>query len=297
MSELLDQRVTVCRTRSLGGGCISEVLSVELLRHEDRDSAIAENANVTLVVKRQDAEKVSMFEAESEGLSAISESGCIRTPRVLACGISGGSAFLVMEAIDSGRAAGDGFHQFGRDLASFHLATKGTQIGWSGDNFLGSATQPNSPRDSWEEFVRDQRLGYQLKWAVDQGLADSKLKQDVESILDSIGQLLSGRERVTSLLHGDLWSGNYLFDDRGVVLIDPAVSYGCREAEWGMISWFGSCPESFEQGYREVWPMPEGWHRRVAVYRLYHQLNHLNLFGSSYLGTCSSAAQAIRQAV
>jgi len=99
------------------------------------------------------------------------------------------------------------------------------------------------------------------------------------------------------LLHGDLWSGNYLFDtDGNPAIIDPAVYYGCREAEWGMIKWFGGCPAAFERGYQTEWPMPDGWQRRSDIYMLYHQLNHLNLFGSGYADGCRRTAAQILSA-
>jgi fructosamine-3-kinase len=110
-------------------------------------------------------------------------------------------------------------------------------------------------------------------------------------------QLLAGRDPQTSLLHGDLWSGNYLCDceDRPVV-IDPAVYYGCREAEFGMLRLFGSCPDDFYESYMETFPLPGGWQHRVSVYVLYHLLNHLNLFGSGYHDQCKRlAAEILRQ--
>ena len=107
-------------------------------------------------------------------------------------------------------------------------------------------------------------------------------------------ELLQGRDDETSLLHGDLWSGNYLCDERGEpVVIDPAVYRGCREAEFGMIRLFGACPPTFERAYCDTFPLPDGWHRRVSVYVLYHLLNHLNLFGSGYLGQCHQVTDEI----
>jgi fructosamine-3-kinase len=88
-----------------------------------------------------------------------------------------------------------------------------------------------------------------------------------------------------------------LFDQQSrPVLIDPAVYRGCREAEWGMIVWFGGCPAAFTDGYLRRWPLPDGWRRRVNVYLLYHQLNHLNLFGGSYASACRSTAAEILSA-
>jgi fructosamine-3-kinase len=201
-----------------------------------------------------------------------------------------------MECIVQGRGGSSSaaYRRFARQLADLHRTTAGKRIGWERDNYLGSAKQPNTPHETWAEFVADQRIGFQIRWARDQGLADRQLQSDCETIIARMAGLLDGRQDQTSLLHGDLWSGNYLFDAHGQpAIIDPAVYYGCREAEWGMIAWFGSCPAAFDQAYQERWPMPEGWQRRIQVYKLYHQLNHLNLFGSSYAGICRSTARRI----
>ena len=107
-------------------------------------------------------------------------------------------------------------------------------------------------------------------------------------------QLLAGSESSTSLLQGDLWSGNYLCDNAGTaVLIDPAVYYGNREAEFGMLRLFGSCPGRFYDAYQEAFPLAGGWQQRVNVYVLYHLLNHLNLFGRGYHSQCCETAAEI----
>ncbi|MEM9646268.1 MAG: fructosamine kinase family protein, partial [Planctomycetota bacterium] len=106
--------------------------------------------------------------------------------------------------------------------------------------------------------------------------------------------LLDGRKRGVSLLHGDLWSGNHLCGPGGeVVLIDPAVHQGCPEAEFGMIELFGSCPPRFYDAYLDTNPFSDGWQRRVRIYVLYHLLNHLNLFGAAYAGQCQTMASKI----
>jgi len=265
-----------------------------------------------LVVKRNDPAMLENFQCEAEGLAALADAGAIRVPALLAVGVAGCRAYLVTELIESSPSSdqdtGDDAHGktvprsdrsavFGQQLAALHRATRGDAIGWTRDNFLGSARQPNAPRPTWEAFVAEQRIGFQIRWAVDQRLADSELRRDGEQIAARMPDLLSGRDGTTSLLHGDLWSGNYLFDHRNrPVLIDPAVYRGCREAEWGMIELFGGCDAAFRRGYQETWAMPDGWQRRVDVYVLYHLLNHLNLFGSSYLSGCRQRARRILRA-
>jgi fructosamine-3-kinase len=301
LSSLLRSQLTVVDVRPLSGGCISEVAVVTIRGESDRrwqDLLDLHHGKpqAELVVKRNSMEMVENFRCEAEGLRALGESGVIRVPKVYATGVAGGEALLAIEWIEPGRAfATPGrFTNFGRQLARLHRETAGAAIGWANDNYLGSAQQPNRACRSWPEFVAQRRIGFQIRWAADQGLADRQLQTDCQTIITRMHQLLGGRDDSTSLLHGDLWSGNYLFDAAGQpVLIDPAVYRGCREAEWGMITWFGGCPGEFERAYQDEWPMPPGWRDRVAVYRLYHQLNHLNLFGGSYAGDCRRTAAAI----
>lgn len=297
LSELFDSPVDVMRSRPLGGGCISEVCWAEVsFRQSGVPQAFgpefASGDPIELVIKRNAASMVSNFRCEAEGLAAIADTETIRVPKVLSCDVVARESFLVIEYIRSGGRKD--FETFGRRLAEMHQASSGDTVGWPTDNFLGSAKQSNGQSEDWVAFFATERLGFQLRWAADQGLADGGLRRDVEAIIERLDDLLSGRDRSTSLLHGDLWSGNYLFDEADQpVLIDPAVYRGCREAEWGMIRWFGSCPAAFESGYQAVYPMPEGWLRRSDVYMLYHQLNHLNLFGGSYAGACRQTAKQI----
>lgn len=290
VSHLLSTDVQVTESAALGGGCISEVYRLETASHGP------------LVMKRNAASMVSNFRCEAAGLRAISDAKVIRVPAVLGVGEYQSQAYLVLEYVSPGRPSRkrsrmESFEAFGRQLAKLHRQTGGTEIGWPDDNFLGAAKQVNTPASTWNEFVAENRLGFQLRWSVDQGLTNAQMQSDVEQIIERLDDLLSGRDDQTSLLHGDLWSGNYLFDADGApVLIDPAIYRGCREAEWGMINWFGSCPPEFEEAYLSEWPMPSGWRRRVLVYMLYHQLNHLNLFGDGYRSSCQSLASEILSA-
>ncbi len=276
------EAVTELHVEFVGGGCISEAMHVRWCRG---DGSVR-----SLFLKRNHASMEDNFDCEVAGLKALAESDAIRVPRPVAVVCNGGFAWLVTQRIESGKRPVNFFEQFGRELAQLHRATLGDRIGWDRDNYLGSSRQPNHPCQEWIEFVALRRLGYQLRRAVDQGLAHSRLRGDVERVIDRLASLLDGRECRTSLLHGDLWSGNYLCDKDGrAVIFDPAVYYGCREAEWGMIGLFGGCPQEFTDGYEQEYPLADGWQRRASVYVLYHLLNHLNLFGHSYSSQCENA--------
>ncbi|TWU57712.1 fructosamine kinase family protein [Rubripirellula reticaptiva] len=288
LRQLLPSIVTVANMTLVGGGCISDAVRVEVRL---RDETVE-----TVIVKSNDASFADNFECERDGLSRLRAADAIGVPEVLASGVIHGRAWLVTQWIEPGKRGTDFFAKFGRSLASLHRSSLGTRIGLDRDNYIGSTRQWNSLRTNssqscWPEFVADQRIRSQLKCAVDQGLASSQLRQDTETIINRMEQLLAGREDATSLLHGDLWSGNYPCDAVGQpVIIDPAIYYGCREAEFGMLRLFGSCPNSFYDAYNDAFPLAAGWQRRTGVYVLYHLMNHLNMFGVGYLDQCQSTA-------
>lgn len=286
LKELVPSFSDLIDVQSVGGGCISDAKCV---RYRD-----AEGRSRVVFAKSNSESFLSNFQAEWEGLLQLGRPEVISVPTPIAVGIAGGSSWLITAWIDQGRRGGDYFRRFGEQLAQLHRATLGQKIGLDHQNFLGSARQINTPCDRWVDFFAEHRIGFQIGWAVDQGLADEGLRRDCQQIVDTMDDLLAGRDEETSLLHGDLWSGNYLSDSDGnPVIIDPAIYHGCREAEFGMIRLFGSCPSEFYEAYHDTFPLPDGWQRRIGVYVLYHLLNHLNLFGSGYHGQCRSLATEI----
>ncbi|TWU34356.1 fructosamine kinase family protein [Novipirellula artificiosorum] len=290
LQRLVDPAIRVLRIREVGGGCISASMRVDL----DPDSFSAS----TVFVKTNCPEFCDNFLCECDGLDSLSSAEAITVPRPLASGEAVGGSWLVTPWVETGSRPQSFYPEFGQQLARLHQTTAGDPIGWPRDNYLGAAKQKNgTAATTWPDFLSENRIGFQLRWAVDQRLADHRLKTDCQAIVDKMGDLLKGRREETSLLHGDLWSGNYLCDSAGQpVLIDPAVYRGCHEAEFGMIRLFGSCPESFYEAYQQTWPMRDGWQRRTSVYVLYHLLNHLNLFGSGYAGQCRSVAAEVLRA-
>ena len=96
-----------------------------------------------------------------------------------------------------------------------------------------------------------------------------------------------------SLLHGDLWSGNFMVTADGLpCLIDPAVYYGHREADIAMTQLFGGFQPEFYQAYNRAWPMEKDWQKRLDIFNLYPLLVHVNLFGGGY---ASQVLRIIRQ--
>ncbi len=230
-------------------------------------------------VKLNHASRLEMFEAEAEGLRAILATATLRAPKPIASGHSGDTAWLVLEYLElspRGDAA-----MLGRLLAAMHRHTW-DRYGWHRDNTIGSTLQINTPATDWLEFLRQHRLGYQLTLAARQG-APHRLLDRGERLLSELAGLFASYHPLPSLLHGDLWGGNYAYAAGVPVIFDPAVYYGDREADLAMTELFGGFPDDFYAAYREAWPLDAGYHARKDLYNLYHVLNHFNLFGGGYL--------------
>ena len=176
--------------------------------------------------------------------------------------------------------------QLGEDLAAMHRVIQESdgrpRFGWFRNNTIGSTIQINDYEDDWEIFWTKHRLGFQLDLARRNG-ADHRMLQQGEILKESLGVFFQGHHAEASLLHGDLWSGNYAFDQTGIpVIFDPAVYYGDREAELAMTELFGGFPADFYSAYQSAYPLDNGYKTRKTLYNLYHILNHFNLFGGGY---------------
>ena len=232
-----------------------------------------------------------MFEAEAEGLEELRRADAIRVPAVLDVGLRDGQSFIVLEQLHFESASTAVATAFGRQLAELHRRTQ-EQFGWHRDNTIGLTPQINTRTDDWISFFRDHRLGYQLRLAAENGY-----RGDVQSLgaelLQALPAILAGHEPEASLLHGDLWGGNWAAVDGEPVIFDPAVYYGDRETDLAMTRLFGGFGTAFYRAYDEAWPLPLGHERRTDLYQLYHVLNHLNLFGAGYRSRAINLMKAL----
>ncbi len=233
-------------------------------------------------IKLNRADLLAMFEAESAGLDELASTQTIRVPKPVVCGQSEGHAFLVLEYLELGHSSQASDRLLGHQLAQLHQQLQ-PFFGWHRDNTIGSTPQRNYKTDDWLDFWREQRLGFQLKLAAQQGYG-GKLQSAGERLCSDLGVLFADYRPSPSLLHGDLWAGNAAVDSHGKPFIfDPACYYGDREADLAMTELFGGFSRDFYAAYQAVWPLDEGYAIRKTLYNLYHILNHLNLFGGGYL--------------
>jgi fructosamine-3-kinase len=239
-----------------------------------------------LFIKTGPLSTAEMFAAEADGLSELSRSGAVYVPEVIAEGQCEAMVFLALEWLALEPVDAQVEHSFGEQLAELQR-TNAEQFGWHRDNTIGLTAQRNTWTDNWVDFYREHRLSFQLRLAADNGFR-SELQGRGARLLKRLPIYFENTQPVASLLHGDLWGGNWGCTAGRPVIFDPAVYYGDRETDIAMTRLFGGFGAAFYEAYEACWPLPDGHHERQDLYQLYHVLNHLNLFGSGYLGRAVS---------
>jgi protein-ribulosamine 3-kinase len=267
LATVTGKKATLVHQGSVGGGCINQTVQVQY-------------GEQTFFVKLNSASRAGMFEAEARGLRELRDSATLRVPEPQCWGKDGQSAWLVLENLALG---GNGDPAaLGRGLADMHRVTQ-PLFGWVQDNTIGSTPQINTQERDWVLFWREHRLRFQLDLAERHGHG-GRLRARGERLLDELPLLFANYQPAASLLHGDLWSGNYAYTHEGEpVIFDPAVYYGDRETDLAMTELFGGFGRTFYASYRDSYPLDAGYAVRKTLYNLYHVLNHLNLFGGGYL--------------
>jgi len=236
-----------------------------------------------------------MFEAEADGLRELRSAGEIRVPDVVDCGTANGQSYIILEHLPLEPASRETARRFGEQLARLHRHTQDA-FGWFRDNTIGPTPQINTPGDDWIEFFRTHRLGYQLDLAATNGYG-AHVEGTGRALMIRLPELFADYAPAASLLHGDLWGGNWGSVDGEPVIFDPAVYYGDRESDIAMTMLFGGFGRPFYDAYERTWPMAPGHDQRIKLYQLYHVLNHLNLFGRSYLGRATSLINDLLQEI
>lgn len=194
--------------------------------------------------------------------------------------IAGKRAFIVMEYIEMSGTPDP--VRLAQQIATLHLCSQ-HKYGFAIDNTIGSTRQINGFGDDWVSFWQQQRLGYQLSLAKTNGYGNALFDAGMR-LNEQAGHFFTDYKPLASLLHGDLWNGNWAADSQGnPVIYDPACYYGDHEADLAMMELFASPGKRFFEVYNDVFTIDAGYSQRRELYNLYHILNHANLFGGSYV--------------
>ena len=263
LEDILQEKILT--ETPLGGGCIAN------------SKKIKTELGKTYLLKQYDDKRI--HKTEANGLIEIKKAEAIRVPEV----ISVSEDYLLVEFINQGNKGKEFSEEFGRQLADLHRY-ENDLFGFFENNFIGSNEQINQPQcTDWATFYWDNRLMYQFRLAEKNGYVTDELRKAFLQLENKIHEILDDIVERPSLLHGDLWGGNYIVDEFGKpVLIDPAVYYGHREADLAMTKIFGGFDSAFYSAYHEALPLQNGYKERENIYKLYHIFNHLNLFGGTY---------------
>lgn len=232
-------------------------------------------------VKLNSTDKLPMFEQEAQMLEQVNECCPLRVPRPFTTGVAASNAYMVMEHLNLAPLNETNAAELGEGLAVLHQSTA-DHYGWDQAGYIGSTRQPNENSRNWCEFWQHQRLGFQQKLAIRNGL-QPHIATRLELLTDSLPALIGTHHPVAALLHGDLWHGNCGLDETGrAVLFDPACYYGDPEADLALTELFGGFTERFYQAYWHILPRAAEYEVRSQLYQLYHVLNHFNIFGGLY---------------
>ncbi len=261
----LKQNLKLENAKSLQGGDINEVFLLEC-------------GSEKYVIKINEASKYpNMFEAEALGLKLLQVTNTFKIPKIIAAGVEGKTSYLLLEYISTGSTYQVFWKDFAYCLVKLHQTTQ-NNFGLKHNNYIGSLQQINNIESSASDFYINQRLIPQFKIADELDFKFSSLERFFKNISEEIP------DEAPSLIHGDLWNGNYMVSNKGEpTLIDPAVAYAPREMDIAMMHLFGGFPQDVYSIYNEQFPLIENWKDRISLWQLYYLLVHLNLFGSSYL--------------
>ena len=262
---------------SVHGGCIAQSVCIN-----------TDHAKYFLKWSRD--EVANTFPAEAAGLKALrsADSPILVPEPILAVDAANGrTGMLLLEWIETGRRGDDFWERFGRDLAELHQFSA-DRFGFEGDNYIGRLPQKNQWQDTWPAFFRICRLEPQVNLARSKSLWQRKWDAPMDRLYQRLDDLIPLCPKA-SILHGDLWSGNYMVSQNGdAVVIDPAVYYGHCDADLAMTELFGGFDRSFYDAYRDASPIETGYELRKDLYNLYHLINHLNHFGLGYAGSVAA---------
>lgn len=273
-----EQPVRVYSWESLGGGCISH-------------SSKLETSIGPLFLKWNSHCKSDMFLREAESLKELkkaSEESLIIPEVICAKVVDKSPGFLIQEYLPLAYSD-DIDEKLGRGLATIHRFS-GSNFGFHHNNYCGASEQNNSWETNWVTFFTENRIGFLLGLIQNERPLPVSEMKIYDRLLSKLLELIPSTSTPV-LIHGDLWSGNFMATKHGPALIDPAAYYADREMEFAIMTMFGGFSSRFYASYNEVHPLESDWRSRNELYQLYHVLNHYYLFGGSYRQQALSIAK------
>lgn len=270
LQKEIDPQIKINNQKTLGGGCINNAMHLKT-SHGD------------FFLKYNQDCPVDLFSREAEGLAELAkpDSG-LQIPKVFAATELSPDqpAVLITEYLPGGAGSKNQDEQLGRGLAIIHHHTN-KKYGFYHDNYCGATQQNNNWNHDWVDFFAQQRIHYLVQLVAEERELNSSERKTYDQLISKLPDILT-HEVEPALIHGDLWSGNYMNTEKGPAIIDPACSYSDREFELSITNMFGGFSSAFWSAYQEAFPLQPGWRERNNLYMLYHYLNHYYLFGGSY---------------
>lgn len=272
ISERLEEEVV--STKPLSGGSISSAYLINTTKSQ-----------YFIKVNCAD-DAIKMFHEEQKGLNAIESTNTIAVPHVQFVGTHNKKAFIVMDYVESIRPTPSDYSRLGAELAKMH-EVHSNEFGFFSDNFIGSLPQSNTLHNTWTEFYWSERILPQIQLALNAGLLTNEEVPSKEQFTELFDSFV--KDVKPSLLHGDLWGGNYLISNEATpYFIDPAVYYGHSMVDIAMSQLFGSFGSEFYNSYHKTIPKSDHYDEQIDLYQLYFLLVHLNLFGKGYYSSVSN---------
>ncbi len=270
LEQILGSSVKILSGKPLGGGCINNAMKLE-------------TSSGAFFLKWNTTCAPNLFTREAESLIELGKasSSYLHIPKVIVSEEVGElPGYIIMEYLEPASYSSQDERNLGRGLATIHQFPA-DRFGFYNDNYCGSTIQDNSWNTNWVDFFGQQRLLYILQLIQKERNMPSSQMKVYEKLVSRLPGLLPSCSK-PALIHGDLWSGNYMHTNKGPALIDPCAYYADCEMEMGIMTMFGGFSGKFWEGYMEVNPLDPGWEKRNKIYQLYHVLNHYYLFGGGY---------------
>lgn len=261
---------------------VENIVNIKNVRGGDVNDAYViettDNKYFMLVQKNRDQ---SFYNGEIEGLKLFEQIG-VMGPRLIASGQIEKDAYLIISYLEEGM--GGSQSELAKEVVKLHkYHNPDHKFGFDYPHGGSDTSFTNDWTDSWSDLIVNQRLDVLADMLCDMGLWNESDTKNYKKARKIIIDELSNHKPYASLLHGDLWAGNYMFlKDGRPALFDPSPFYGDREFDIGITTVFGGFDRQFYEKYNELYPLEDGWQYRIEFYRLYLYMVHMVKFGNTY---------------